>query len=100
MFFIHTPLPQFIINETLNDFDIRLPNPVDNNPNVTLANNAYCFLRTAGGKSARVYGSWSGSDNRIYGIGQGSETPQLVFSCAENQNHMFLYYNQYWYAFD
>ena len=63
--FIPTPLPQFIINETFNDFNIRLPNPVDNNPNVTLANGAYCFLKTARGKSARVYGSWSGSDNRI-----------------------------------
>ena len=98
--FIPTPLPQFIINATFNDFDIRLPNPVDNNPNVTLANGAYCFVRTAAGKSCRIIGSWGGSSNRVYGLGQRSGTPILEFICDSNQNHMFLYYNQYWYAFD
>jgi len=90
------PLPQFIISETYDDLDLRLPNAVVDGVNI--GNGAHCFLRLANNKSCTVAASYTTGNARIYNIANASAVSSV--NCSANQNYSFLYHGGYWYTMD
>jgi len=94
--FVSLPIPEYILTETYDDMEIRLPNAIVDGLNV--GNGAHTFIRTSLGKSCTVSGSYTTGVNRIYNIANAS--PVARVNCAANQNYSFFYYNGYWYTAD
>jgi hypothetical protein len=58
------------------------------------------YVRTANGKTARVYGTTNTTSERMYDIGPGNAAAKGYISLDANQNAQFFYYNGYWYYMD
>jgi hypothetical protein len=58
------------------------------------------YVRTANGKSARVYGSSNTTLQRMYDIGSGNAAAKDYVSLPANQNAFFIYYGNSWYYND
>jgi len=93
---VSLPLPQFIITQTYDNMESRLPNAVVDSVNI--GDDCYCILRTANNKSCTMAGSWTTGVNRIYNIANASAVSSV--NCAANQNYSFLYHGGYWYTMD
>ena len=92
---ITTPIPEFIISQTYDNLEIRLPNIVNGGD---VGNGAHCFIRTANGKSAVVRGAYDTTLTRMYNIGNAS--PVATVNLTQNQNYMVVFYGGYWYLSD
>jgi len=95
IFLITTPIPEFIISQTYDDLEIRLPNIVNGGD---VGNGAHTFIRTANGKSAIVRGAYDTSLTRMYNIANSNAVATVNLSA--NQNYMCVFYNGYWYLSD
>jgi hypothetical protein len=58
------------------------------------------YIRTANGKTARVYGTTNTIAQRMYDIGSGNAAAKDYISLEANQNGQFFYYNGFWYYMD
>ena len=92
------PLSTFYILELYNNVNIFLPNFVTNATWMVDGINVY--IRTAGGKTARVYGTNNTTAQRIYDIGSGNGAAKESVVVNVNQNSHFIYYAKYWYLMD
>jgi hypothetical protein len=95
IFLITTPIPEFIISQTYDDLEIRLPNIVNGGD---VGNGSHCFIRNANGKSAVVRGAYDTSLTRMYNIANSNAVATVNLSA--NQNYMCVFYNGYWYLSD
>jgi hypothetical protein len=87
---ITTPIPEFIISQTYDNLEIRLPNIVNGGD---VGNGAHCFIRTANGKSAVVRGAYDTTLTRMYNIGNASAVATI--NLTQNQNYMCVFYGGY-----
>jgi len=94
--FVSLPIPEYILTETYDDMEIRLPNAIVDG--LSVGNGAHAFIRTSLGKSCTVSGSYTTGVNRIYNIANSNAVASV--NCAANQNYSFFYYNGYWYTAD
>jgi len=95
IFLITTPIPEFIISQTYDDLEIRLPNIVNGG---VVGNGSHCFIRTTNGKSVVVRGAYDTSLTRMYNIANSNAVATVNLSA--NQNYMCVFYNGYWYLSD
>jgi hypothetical protein len=91
------PIPEYILTETYDDMQIRLPNAIVDD-GINGGNGAHTFIRTSLDKSCTVSGSYTTGVNRIYNIANSNAVASV--NCAANQNYSFFYYNGYWYTAD
>ena len=94
----NTPIANFYINEVNNDVRIHLPNYLSGEEYMVDGINTY--VRTANGKSCRVYGSSNTTLQRMYDIGSGNASPKDYVNIPANQNGHFIYYGNSWYYND
>ena len=75
-----------------------LPNPASGEN--FLVDGINLYIRTANGKSCRVYGTSNTTSLRMYDIGSGNAAAKDYVTINANQNGHFIYYTNYWYYND
>jgi hypothetical protein len=94
----HLPIASFYITETNDNVNIMLPNYLSGETFMVDGINVY--VRTANGKSCRVYGTSNTTLQRMYDIGSGNAAAKEYVSIPANQNGHFIYYRNSWYFND
>ena len=75
-----------------------LPNPASGEN--FLVDGINLYIRTANGKSCRVYGTSNTTSLRMYDIGSDNAAAKDYVTINANQNAFFIYYTNYWYYND
>ena len=65
-----------------------------------MTNGTNVYIRTAGGKTARVYGSNSTTLERMYDVGGSNQLAKLSITIPANQNGHFVYCANHCYLLD